>query len=291
MRRALPVSGVCSKRASSGCPWGVWRTKRVAASKGPRAGGVAAVLACRAQACAARCLATLAKAARRRARLDAWAPLALVDCVAPPEAEDVAHAGKRVEQRPGVGLGVRGGCAAREGQGLAPCGIRGEEGQSDRQGFVPGGSITALGPPLAVGCGGDLCADLGEVVVALGIVPGGATRRAVAPQGGTASEHGTGGTPLGRRDSGLGAHAAAQEGGTLLGSDRLVLRRAAMEGCHRRACPRPTGRPCAVPRAASQYQGQRHSTAPPKPSREGATAVRTGAGAAGLLRWSRIAPS
>ena len=194
---------------------------------------MAAFLAGRSQAFAARCLATLDEAARRSERLSAWEPRARGDGVAPPEAEAVAKAGKRWAQRHGVGLGVRGGCEERECQVLAPGVIRGEEGQSDRQGFWHGGLLTALGHPRAVGCGGELFAALGEGVVARGIVPVGSQRRACAPPGGTASEHGTGGTPLGRRDRGLGEHAAAQESGNLVGSDRIVLRRAAMEGLPR----------------------------------------------------------
>ena len=58
-----------------------------------------------------------------------------------------------------------------------------------------------------------------------------------------------------------------------------------------RAGPSTKGRPARAHRSARQYQGKRHATQTTRSSREGAMALRNGAGPAGMFRCTRISPS
>jgi hypothetical protein len=84
-----------------------------------------------------------------------------VDVVEPHEAEDVARTANRLEQIQGVGIGMLGGFEEIEVEVLEPFVLRGDAGQIELTGFLPGWIIKALGHPVAVGWVGDLFADLG----------------------------------------------------------------------------------------------------------------------------------
>lgn len=65
---------------------------------------------------------------------------------------------------------VPGGLEEKEFESLAQCVMRGDEGQGDLDGCLHGRRIKALGHLLAVGFGGTLLADLGQVGLAGGMV-------------------------------------------------------------------------------------------------------------------------
>jgi hypothetical protein len=79
---------------------------------------------------------------------------------------------------------------------------------------------------------GDLWADGGEVILAVGVVSMGEEFAAWAGQVHASPQQGAGGAHLGRIDRGLGPHPAAQEPGNCMGVDRVVFGLAAMDGLH-----------------------------------------------------------
>src|SRR5262249_4622691 len=91
-------------------------------------------------------------------------------------------------------------------------------------------SGTAFGDALPLGLVGDLLAQLGQVVWAVGLLARGQECSPLAPQGGAAPQEVTGGTPLRRRDVGWWEQAAAQEGGNLVRIDRGIFGLAALDG-------------------------------------------------------------
>ena len=164
-----------------------------------------------------------------------------MDCIPQHAAEHRAKAGHGVYQGEGMGIVVLGGCEEGEFQLLEERIIRGEEGQIDRHGLLHGGIVTALGPPVAMRFVGNLLADLGHVVVAIGMLPMGQECSAFAHQGGAAPAQVTGGAHLRWRDRGLREHPAPQHGGNLVRIDLVVCRFPAVEGFHGEGMPQDEG--------------------------------------------------
>jgi hypothetical protein len=106
---------------------------------------------------------------------------------------------------------------------------------------------------------------------------------------GAAQDHGC--AHRGGRDRRLWAHPAAPPGGNLGRIAWVLFGRIPVHGVHGAGRTQDAAMPSCAQRAANPYQVQRHATATISPSREGATAVRKGAGAACIWRWSRLAPS
>ena len=69
-----------------------------------------------------------------------------------------------------MGIVVFGGFEDIEFQVFEQCIVIGDEGQIDRDGLLHGCFLKALGDTLAVGLVGDLLADLGQVVLCVGIL-------------------------------------------------------------------------------------------------------------------------
>jgi len=196
--------------------------QRGSCRKGPRERRMADFCARGAHAVATRCLAACDQAAIRGAGLPAGDTVALMHCVEHHEAEDVPNPGDGLEQREGMSLVGLGGVQDGELQVLEPCIVLGDERQSDCEGFLPRRRMQALGPPVAGGCGGDVRADLGPVVLAMGIVHVRAKRSALAPQRRTTPHEVTGGAHLSRIDVCLWQPTPAQPSGHLVGIDRVV---------------------------------------------------------------------
>jgi hypothetical protein len=211
--------------------------------QGPREVGVADLLARGASACAGGCFRTLDEATRRHAILHPGATSNRVEVVQAHEAEDCAHTGHRLSQGEGMGSVWLGGFDAGELQGAEELIVRGEQGQVDLDVLVDRRSGKAFGDALTMGLGGDLLANLGQVVWAVGMLDMGQKCSPFAPEVGAAPQAGTGGTQLSRRDGGLREQAAAQEGGKLLGIDLSMLGLAAMEGLHGEGVAQDKGKP------------------------------------------------
>jgi hypothetical protein len=94
--------------------------------------------------------------------------------------------------------------------------VLGDQGQVDCDALVYGGLSNAFGHAIPVRFGGDLRADLGEVVLAIGMLDMGQQCSALAHEVCAAPQEVTGGAPLGRIDIGLWEHATAQQGRNFL---------------------------------------------------------------------------
>jgi hypothetical protein len=91
---------------------------------------------------------------------------------------------------------------------------------------------TALGDPVTVGLGGDLCANRRQMIRARGIVDVGQACGPCVCQRPTAPAQGAGGPQGGRRDRGLREQAAAPKRRHLVGIDLVLFRLAAMDRLH-----------------------------------------------------------
>ena len=146
-----------------------------------------------------------------------------------------------VWSREGMSIVGLGGVQDGALQGLEPCIVLGDERQSDCEGLLPRRRMQALGPPGAGGCGGDVRADLGPVVLALGMVHVRAKRSALAPQRRTTPHEVTGGAHLSRIDVCLWQPTPAQPSGHLVGIDRVVCGFPAVDGLPGEGMPPHTG--------------------------------------------------
>ena len=110
--------------------------------------------------------------------------------------------------------------------------IEADQGQVGFNTGLDGGIREAFGDAGTVGFVGDLFADLGQVVLAVGVLDMSQQLGPFAHQIGTAAQQVAGGAHLGRIDVGHRDHAAAQQDGDFLGIDTIVFGFAAMDGFH-----------------------------------------------------------
>ena len=89
-----------------------------------------------------------------------------------------------------------------------------------------------LGDPVTVGFVGDLFANGGQVILAVGILHVGEELAAFACQVHASAQQVAGGAHLGGVDIGLWEHAAAQQHSNFLGVDLVVFGLAAVDGLH-----------------------------------------------------------
>ena len=94
--------------------------------------------------------------------------MAMMDGIAPPEAEAGAEAGPGVAPRQGRGVRGPGGVETRECNITPQRLVLGEAGQRDREALWPRGGGAAVGAPRAVGRVGALCAHGGQGIRARG---------------------------------------------------------------------------------------------------------------------------
>jgi hypothetical protein len=182
-------------------------------------------------------LGTRHQTTRRREILPPWEAIALLARVAQHTAEDLADAGHRVQEIQGLGIRVLGG--GDEGKFPVATQLIGrpDERESDVEACLPRRIGNALGAPVAIGFVGDLVAEGREGILAVGVLARGEEFAALACQVQAAPPPVAGGAPLGRRDSGLGEHPAAQEHGNWMGVELVVFGLAPMEGLHGEGMP------------------------------------------------------
>jgi hypothetical protein len=110
--------------------------------------------------------------------------------------------------------------------------VVGDERQIDCDTLLHGGVGKALGDPLAVGLVGDLFADGGQVILAIGILDMGQEFGAFVRQMHATLEQVTGGTHLGGIDISLREHTTTQQRRNLLRVDLVVFGLATMDSLH-----------------------------------------------------------
>jgi hypothetical protein len=156
--------------------------------KGPREVRVADVLARGARAFARGFPGTRDQAAVRDDILHAGETVDSVDVVEQHEPEGRAETGHGLSQRQGLSIVLLGGVQDGEVQILEQLVIIGDERQVDCNGLLYCGIVTALGNAVTLGCGGDLLAHRGEVVLPVRILDMGQELRALTHQVGAAQE-------------------------------------------------------------------------------------------------------
>jgi hypothetical protein len=196
------------------------------------------------------------QAARGGEVLHAWATGALLHGVEHHEAEDCPNTGDGLEPLEGMRLVVLGGLQDGALQVLAQCSVLGEARQSDCDGFLPRRRMHALGPPVAVGFGGDVLADLGQGAVAMGMWHVRSKRSALAQQMRTPPQEGTGGAHRSRRDVCLWQPPPAQPRGNLVGIARVVWGFPAVDGFPGEGMPQHTGHPLLRPAVGQPVPGE-----------------------------------
>ena len=110
--------------------------------------------------------------------------------------------------------------------------VVGQQPEIDLNGLLDTGVSEALYHTAPVARVGELLLELGQVVLAVGVLDVGQELGAFASEVQTAPQEIPGGPHLGRVDVGLGDHATAQQGGDLQGIDPVVLGLTAVDGFH-----------------------------------------------------------
>jgi hypothetical protein len=243
-RQRLPLRGVFLQAGARvlACR-SVAPAQRGGLRNGPREVGVPDVFAGRAHACARRCLGTLDQTARGANRLPRRKAGKVVHVIEQHEAEELADTGDGLPQLPRVSVRVCGRLDASECAMAQPWVVIGAQGPVDCKTLGHGGSGTACRDALAGGGGGALRADLGPVIVTLGLVDRGPPCSACAPQVGAAASEVAGGAPRRRRDRGLGEQAAAQQRRPLVRIARVGFGLATVASLQRAGMPPHQGHP------------------------------------------------
>ena len=167
----------------------------------------------------------------------------------------MAEAGHGGQQRQGMGVRGPGSCAEGEVDGAQECLLGGEERQSDCETLLPGGVGTARGAPRAVGLVGDLCAEGGQVLLALGLVDLGQECGAFVRQRPAAPAQVPGGTPVGGRARGLREPPTTQQRRHLWRVDLVVFGRATLAGLQRAGMAQDNREACMGPQVREPVPG------------------------------------
>ena len=169
--------------------------------------------------------------------------MAVVDFVQHHERQNLAYARDGTQAGEGVGIVWLGTLDAGQLQGGQPLIVVGEQGQVDLDVLLRRRIGKALGHAAAVGLVGDVLADRGQVVLAVGLLPLGQEVGPLAHQGDAAPQQVTGRPHVGGLDRGLGRHAAAQQRGNLVGIALVVFGLAPVKGLHIERMARDEGNP------------------------------------------------
>jgi hypothetical protein len=159
------------------------------------------------------------------------------------QTQNFANAGNRLE--PVEGLGIVLLCCPEDRQldvAQQPIIVVNQR-KIDFDAFLYRGIREPLGDSLAVGFLRNLFADLGQVILAVGILDMGEQLGACAREMQAPPQEITGRTHLRRIDIRLGQHAATQQPGNFLGVDLIVFRLATMDGFHIQSVPQDKRQP------------------------------------------------
>jgi hypothetical protein len=234
IRRAVPLSGFFSNLANNFCPGACPRRPRVAASdKAPVRWAFP----------------LLGPAVPPRLPPDSLAHLMRrhSDATSCPRGKrsiwcmSSSRTRRRILPRPrhrlseGQGLGVvwLGRFEDKEFEVAAPLVIRGDQREVDCQGLRHRRVLKPLGAAFPRGFLRDFLADFGQGILAGGMLHMRQAFRAFAPKVRAAAQHLTGRAHRSRRALGVWQHAAAEQGGKLLGRNLRVFRLATVESFHR----------------------------------------------------------
>jgi hypothetical protein len=211
--------------------------------EGPRERRGADLGPCGAPALPSGCLGARDQAARGGERLHLRPAVALLDCIAPHAAEARADAGHRVQQIQGMSGRGLGAVHAGQVHVATPRLVNPAARAVDCAAFLHGRIGNACGDPVAVRCLRELGAEGREVILAGGVLARGQECAAVSCSGPAAAPQVAGGPPGGRIARGLREHPAASEHGDVLGGDRVMRGRAAMDGLPGAGLAQDTGQP------------------------------------------------
>jgi len=185
-----------------------------------------------------RCLGACDQAARGHEILDPWEAGEVMQLIQQHETKDLADTRNCLEHVQGVGIMLRGRLHNGQLQVPQQLVLIVEEGEVHRDAFVDGGIGTPLRDPRPSGLVRALCADLGHVVLAVGVLDLRQQLSAFPHEMYPAPEQIPGRPHCRGRDLGLGQHTATQQDSHFLGSNCVVLGFAPVNGLHREGMPK-----------------------------------------------------
>jgi hypothetical protein len=199
---------------------------------GPLEIGIAHFRACGPVAFAGRFFGPLAQAAVGDKPLDAGETRDVMELIQQHEAQDCANPGSRLEQVERLGLVLLGGFEEVSLQVAAQLVIVGDQGEVYFHALLHRSIGKPRSDARAVGFGGQLLPNLGEVLLAIGMLD--VAQQLRPPPGAIhpAPQQVAGRTPLGRLDIRLREHPAPEQHGHLLRIELIALGLTPMNGFH-----------------------------------------------------------
>jgi hypothetical protein len=158
-------------------------------------------------------------------------------CIQAHATEDVAHARASLAPVPRLGSMLLGRLDHRQRQLPQQRVIIVQQRAVDCDALLPGGIRQPLSHPSAMGCGGDLLAPLGQIVLTVGWLDMGQPLRPLPQERHPPPQPGTGGPQLCGRDVGWRPHAATPPHGNFWGGDRGMFGRPPVDGFHGQGMP------------------------------------------------------
>jgi hypothetical protein len=177
--------------------------------------------------------------------LHAGEALEVMDVIEPHQAEDLAHPRDRAQQGERVGVVVRGRAAAGQFHGAEPLVVVADQGPIDLATLLDCGCRKPLGHANAVRCVGARLPNLGQVILAVGLLDRGQQLRPCAPQMHPPPEQIPCGAHGGRIDIRLGEHPATEQDRNFLCVELVVCSVATRDGFPIERVPEDTRHPCA----------------------------------------------
>lgn len=190
-----------------------------------------------------RCFRALDQAARGDELLDSWETVAVMNLVEQYQTQELANTWYRAQPIEGVGLVLVGGVDNVELQVAEQVVVVIDQREVDCDALLHGRIGKAFGYALPVGLVGELFADLGQVVLAVGLLAVGSPRCARAPQVHSAPEQVPGRPHRRGIDIGWREHPAAAQHSNLVRIDLVVFRFAAVDRLHVQRMPQDKRHP------------------------------------------------
>jgi hypothetical protein len=223
---------------------------------GPRAIGMADLRACGPIACAGGCLGTCDASALGHEILDPREAAEVMHRIEQDHTQHLAEAGNGLSAITGLRLVLLGRLDNGQRDIAEPLIIVVHQSEVDCDTLLHGGIRAPFRHPVPVRLVGQRLPELGQVVLAVGLLDVREELGALTCQMSAAPEQVAGGPHLGGIDVGLREHPATQQNGDVLGVDRVVFGLAAVDRFHIQRRPEDTGHLCLGAEVGAPVPGQ-----------------------------------